>query len=217
MATLTIPARFNGPPGSANGGVTCGLLAEATGLSQVTLRQPPPLEVAMRVEGGRLLAPGPDGEVLVAEAADGDVAVVPPPPVSAEVAHEAVLRYRGHEGHPFPTCFVCGPQHPSGLHVFAGAVGDGVVAAPWVPEDDDPVMVWAALDCPGAWAYDPTQQAVVLGRMTCHLDQLPTPGVEHVVMGWQRGQEGRKVLTGTALYTQEGELLAVTEQTWITV
>ena len=43
MTTLTIPAVYNGPPGSANGGVTCGLLAQATGLDEVTLRQPPPL------------------------------------------------------------------------------------------------------------------------------------------------------------------------------
>lgn len=213
MTTLRIPARFNGPPGSANGGVTCGLLARESGLAEITLRQPPPLEVDLVVRDNGLY----DGELLVAQAAAGEVTVTPPDVVPLEEAREAVSRYRGHVGHPFPTCFVCGPEHPTGLHLFAGEVAPGVVACPWVPEDDDPVMVWAALDCPGAWSNDPTKQAILLGRMTTRVDRLPVRGEEHVVMGWRRGQEGRKVLTGSVLYTPGGELLAVTEQTWITV
>ena len=31
MTSLTVPARFNGPPGSGNGGWTAGALAEAAG------------------------------------------------------------------------------------------------------------------------------------------------------------------------------------------
>ena len=213
MTTLTIPARFNGPPGSGHGGVSCGLLAQATGLNEITLRLPPPLEVPLEVRDGGLY----DGDLLVAQGAAGEVAATAPAVVPLEEAREAVSRYRGHEGHPFPTCFACGPQHPTGLHLFPGEVGDGVVACPWVPEDDDPVMVWAALDCPGAWSNDPTQEAIVLGRLTMRLGRLPVPGEEHVLMGWRRGRAGRKVLTGTALYTADGELLAVTEQTWITV
>ena len=30
---VTIPARFNGPPGTANGGYACGLVAAAIGAS----------------------------------------------------------------------------------------------------------------------------------------------------------------------------------------
>ena len=67
MTTLTIPARFNGPPGSANGGVTCGMLSEATGLNEITLRQPPPVDVELRVEEGSLY----DDDTLVASAAAG--------------------------------------------------------------------------------------------------------------------------------------------------
>lgn len=213
MTTLTIPARFNGPPGSANGGVTCGLLAQATGLSEVTLRQPPPLEVAMRVEGGRLL----HGDIVVAKACAGEVTLVAPPAVTLADAVRAVPSYRGQVGHPFPTCFVCGPEHPTGLGLFAGPVADGVVAAPWMPEDDDPVMVWAALDCPSAWSTDLPGRPLVLGRMTCRIDVLPTPGEEHVVVGWHVGDDGRKVLTGSALYTADGAVLAVAQQTWIAV
>lgn len=213
MATLTIPGRFNGPPGSGNGGVTCGLLAVATGLSEVTLRQPPPLDLPLALRDVALY----DGEQLVAEAAAGTVTAAPPNPVGVEVARAATARYAGRERHPFPTCFVCGPEHPTGLHLFAGEVAPGVVATPWTPADDDPVMVWAALDCPGGWSVDIVGRPMVLGRMALRLDALPEPGQEHVVMGWHRGGEGRKVLTGSALYRADGALLAVTEQTWITL
>jgi hypothetical protein len=36
-------------------------------------------------------------------------------------------------------------------------------------------------------------------------------------MAWQRGEQGRKHLSGTALYTADGRLLAQAEATWIAV
>ena len=51
-ARLLVPSRFNGPPGSANGGYVAGLLAAHLGTEgpvRVTLREPPPLEVPMVV------------------------------------------------------------------------------------------------------------------------------------------------------------------------
>ena len=65
MRSLVIDRRFNGPPGSANGGYTCGLLATAAGLdaAEVTLRLPPPLARPLAFDGKRLL----DGDALVAE------------------------------------------------------------------------------------------------------------------------------------------------------
>ena len=211
MSTLTIPARFTGPPDSANGGVACGLLARATGLSEVTLRMPPPLETPLRVDGGELY----DGDALVASAAAGTVDVTPPHPVGVAEAARATASYGGLADHPFPTCFVCGPDRPDGLRLFPGPVAPAVVAAPWVPRDEDPVMVWAALDCPSGWANDLPGRPMVLGRMALRLDRLPTPGEEHVAMGWVVSSEGRKSLTGSALFTADGELLALARQTWI--
>lgn len=211
MPTLTIPARFTGPPDSANGGVTCGLLAQATGLDEVTLRRPPPLETPLRVEDGGLY----DDEALVASAAAATVDVELPAPVSVGEATRATASYGGWSAHPFPTCFVCGPDRSDGLRLFPGAVGKDVVAAPWVPLDEDPVMVWAALDCPSGWSMDIPGRPMVLGRMALRLDRLPTPGAEHVVMGWLVSTEGRKSLTGSALLTADGDVLAVARQTWI--
>ena len=49
--TILIPERFNGPPGSANGGYTCGLVAGLVGAEEVrvSLRSPPPLDTPMAV------------------------------------------------------------------------------------------------------------------------------------------------------------------------
>jgi hypothetical protein len=213
VTTLTIAPQYNGPPDSANGGVTCGMLSQATGLAEVTLRQPPPLGVELRVEDGSLH----DGDRLVASAAAGVVTVEPPAPVALSEAALATAGYGGWQDHPFPTCFVCGPQHPDGLRLYPGAVRPDVVAAPWIPADDDPVMVWAALDCPGGWSFDLPGRPMVLGRMTCRIEALPKPGNDHVVLGWRVGAEGRKGFTGSALYTADGKVLAVAQATWITV
>jgi hypothetical protein len=62
-----IPEQFNGPPGSANGGYTCGLVAGVLGggPAEESLRSPPPL--------GRPLAVEPAGDGV--ELRDGDTVV----------------------------------------------------------------------------------------------------------------------------------------------
>lgn len=213
MATLTIPGRYNGPPDSANGGVSCGLMARATGRNQVTLRRPPPLERPLRVADDGVY----DGDQLVATTADAEVTVEPVAPVSVAEATEATTRYGGWQDHPYPTCFVCGPEHPDGLRLFPGPVRPHVVATPWVPADDDPLMVWAALDCPSGWCVDLPGRPLLLGRMALEQRAAPVRGAEHVVMGWLVGEDGRKVHTGSALYTATGDVLAVAQATWIAV
>src|SRR5437588_2278278 len=106
--TVAIDPRFNGPPDSANGGYTCGLLAQSIdGPAEVTLRRPPPIgrELSLERDGERVLLL--DGDVLVGEG----VAIEPdwdvPAPVSTERAEAATagspfLR----RPRPFVTCFV---------------------------------------------------------------------------------------------------------------
>jgi hypothetical protein len=149
---MRIDRRFNGPADSANGGITCGMLAAHldTPVVQVTLRKPPPLDTDLRVEDGRLY----DGDVLVAEAEPGTIDVTPPPPVGVAAASAAEASYGGLVNHPFPTCFVCGTERTDGLGLKAGPVGDGLVATVWTPAESSRVMVWAALDCPGGWSTD---------------------------------------------------------------
>jgi hypothetical protein len=219
--TVVIDPRFNGPPESANGGYTCGLLAALVGApAEVTLRRPPPLGRPLGVlragDGVRLL----DGEDVVAEAVQAEVELEPPPPVAPEEAERAAERYPGFERHAFPTCFVCGPARAEGdgLRIFAGPVaGRGLYAAPWVaPADVGLEIVWAALDCPGAIAVGfPDRGETLLGRLAVRVERVPSSGEGCVVVAWPLGEDGRKLYAGTALFSENGEPLAVARATWI--
>jgi hypothetical protein len=213
---MIIPPRFNGPPGSANGGYVCGLVSEALGGGfEVMLRRPPPLGVDLQLVGHELK----DGDVVIAEARraphpDLDT----PEPVSVAEAEEASKRFPGFEHHACPTCFVCGPARDDGLGIFPGPVKgrNGLVAAPWTSKEVRPEIVWAALDCPGGWAVDNFQrEGVLLGRMATAIAAMPELGRVHVVIGWPAGEDGRKRQAGSALFTDTGELLAVARATWI--
>jgi hypothetical protein len=214
---VIIPARFNGPPGSANGGYACGLFSEALGGGfEITLLVPPPLDTQLDIVGDELR----HGDLVVARArrgvhSDADVAA----PVSPAEAEQASKRYAGFEHHAYPTCFTCGPARDDGLGIYAGAVTgrDGVVAAPWTPDHGVRAEIaWAALDCPAGWAVDDFQrEGVLLGRMAASIHARPEPGEAHVVIGWRIGEDGRKRFAGSALYTGNGDLVAHARSTWI--
>ena len=229
MTELTIGRRFNGPPESGNGGYVCGSIAEALQADlRVRLTRPPPLETPLQ-----LVAVGDDSWQL--EAADGPVAraaaqrltlEVPEPPRYVDAVW-ASQHYAGFHDHPFPECFVCGPQRRrgDGLRIFAGQLDGGLVAAPWLPADsldagDGKVAVryhWAALDCPGFFAVSDGRQAMLLGEMQAHLDRRVRTGDPCTVIGWRIGGEGRKHYVGTAIFDVEGELCARASATWIAI
>lgn len=221
---MIIPARYNGPPDSANGGYTAGMLAtyldSPTGAT-VTLRQPPPLRTPLDVRTEPDGIAIYDGERLIAEARPvpaGDPPPEPVPPVSLAEATDASQRYDGFVEHPFPTCFVCGPDRPpgDGLRLFAGRLADGRSAAPWVvPEDIEPALMWAALDCPGGWSVGVTARPYLLGRLTARVLTLPAPGDGCVVVGVAEGTEGRKAFTRSTVYGADGVPLAVARAVWI--
>ena len=226
--TVTIDRRYRGPLRSANGGYACGLLGSRVGAgAQVTLRLPPPLErpLMIRPDGERLVLE--DGDLLVAEAVAGDPGVEPPSPpdpASAAAAGEGVGAFGPPE---FAECFVCGAREDgSGLGIHPGPVPGrdglraglraGLVATTWTAHDVSSEVVWAAIDCPGAYAAgDPGRGEVVLGRMTARIDRLPEEGEPCVVAGWPLGEDGRKLFAGTALYGRDGTPLAVARQVWI--
>jgi hypothetical protein len=215
---LIIDRKFRGPTGSANGGYTCGLLASFMhGPAEVTLRQPPPLERPLEVvtEGALELR---DGAEVVAAAAPAELELDTPDPISFDEAAAAALP-QGDRESVFPECFVCGWMRDDGLRIYAGPVqGRGLVAATWLPHDDvtSSEFVWAALDCPGAYAVEFGQRGnPVLGRLTAHVQHLPHPSERCVVMGWPLGEDGRKLFAGTALFGEDGRLLGSARATWI--
>jgi hypothetical protein len=229
-SVLTVPARCNGPAGSANGGWTAGALAEHVPghgpRRPVTVRlmAPPPLETPMDVvvEGdgvvlrhdGRDVATATGGAEVMTVRREGDGG-----PVSLDEAVPAARTYRGFDVHPFPTCFSCGPRRAEGdgLRIFPGRLDDGRVAAPWHAHDVDVPTTWAALDCIGGWSSDIEQRPMVLGQMTAEVLRMPEPGATYVVVGTELAVEGRKTRTRSELYDVGGDLLAHADHVWIEV
>ena len=79
----------------------------------------------------------------------------PPPPVTFAEAEAAGASYEGLVSHPFPTCFACGTDRSpdDALCLRTGPLpGSATRAAAWTPAESTAEVVWAALDCPGAWA-----------------------------------------------------------------
>ncbi len=213
---LVIERRFRGPEDSGNGGYSAGLFARAFGGFdvEVTLRLPPPLGTPLDLDADGSVR---HGEAVVAEVRPGNIPIAPPARVSW---NEAVTAQAPDLDSPFPQCFVCGhARGDDGLHIHAGPVeGRGVHAAPWTVRGETvgPEFVWAALDCPGAYATGAMGRGtVVLGQLTARVDRVPGPGEECVVVGWSLGSEGRKHAAGTALFTGSGELLGLARALWI--
>jgi hypothetical protein len=220
--TVFIPGRFNGPPGSGNGGYASGVVAALLGgRAEVTLRTPPPLsrELAVVREDGRVEVR--DGETLVAEAVPlGELVVDVPPAVSVEDAVEASRGYAGFRAHAYETCYVCGPARDDGLGIFPGPVeGRSVVAAPWTPPGEGPVadeIVWSALDCPSGWAVDEfSREGVLLGRLAARVVAPVVGGEQYVVVGWPVGEDGRKRFAGSAVFGADGSVRAFARSTWL--
>ena len=223
--TITIPARFNGPPRSANGGYTCGLVAGllGSGSAQVALRSPPPLERPLAVRREHDTVELRNGETLVAEGRATRLELEAPAPVGVDEAEAASLagleNWAAH--HPFPTCVVCGPERAAGdgFRVFPGALPDrrGLHAAVWTPAGTAPECVWAALDCPTSApvANFEAGPAIVLARLAARIDAPVQDGTPHVVMSWPLGSEGRKRHAGAALFSAQGARVAVARALWI--
>lgn len=225
--TVVIDERFRGPPDSGNGGYSCGLVAEGLPLPvEVRLKRPPPLDRELTVEAGdgssRLL--DGDAEIAVARTASLELEV-PEPPVF-EQARAVLGQCKAFASHPFPGCFVCGPDRQGdGLRIFPGPLGSQV-ASTWEPgaelADESgrvrPAFIWAALDCPGSFALTPTPgKWMVLGSLTVDINGAVTAGEHCVVTGWEIARDGRKHFAGTALFNEAGECVARAKAVWIEI
>ena len=227
LTTLTIAARYKGPPDSGNGGYVCGLVA-TTVREDLTVRllAPPPLDTPLELAAtgaGEWLLSSAGGPI--ARAARGHLDLDVPSPPRYVQAVWASQHYPGFREHAFPECFVCGPhrRRGDGLRIFPGMLDSGIVAAPWLPADaldagDGRVAVefhWAALDCPGYFAVSGGRRVMVLGELQAHVDRRVHVGEPCTVIGWRLGAEGRKHYAGTALFDEDGELVARARATWI--
>jgi hypothetical protein len=233
---VTIPAQFNGPDESGNGGWVCGLVAEewqrmhGPGVVEATLHQPPPLASALIWEhdgdetrlvsaGGALIARGRAGTIV-----DEDV-----PLTTLAEAEQGRAAYPGFDFHEYPRCFTCGTRRDDGdgLRLFPGPIAEGRAATPWrahpaFDTGDGTIsaeVTWAAIDCSGAWAVigPGPMPPMLLGRMTGHIVRRPTIDEPLIASGWLREQDGRKLHTSTALTALDGDVLARSDQVWFIV
>lgn len=231
--TLTIPARFNGPPRSANGGYTCGRVAQLVGAEEVevSLRTPPPLERPLEVvrDGERVELR--DGDTLVAEGHPTELMFdVPDAVPRGEIAAaEEAGREVWTAEHPFPSCVVCGPARDAGdgMRIFPAALPgrDGLFGACWTPRESDgdghgwvrPELVWAALDCPTSApvANFGEGPAMVLASLAARLGCPVRVGEPHTIVSWPLEVDGRKHRAAAALYDSAGVFICASRALWI--
>ena len=134
---ITLATRFQGPPGTGNGGYVSGLLAKELGLAalqagvEVTLRAPTPLEQTLEIRRAAEKASFHFGETLIGEAVAAPFELtVPKAPTYAQAfsvqGQSPSLDPNSENIVPgglgfHPVCFCCGADVPEGqgLRVFA--------------------------------------------------------------------------------------------------
>ncbi|MGC5011197.1 PaaI family thioesterase [Streptosporangium sp. DT93] len=232
QTVLTVPARFRGPEGSANGGWIAGTVAGALhgaghdSAVEVTLHAPTPLDTELSLHHLANTANLTQGDRLLVEAIPVAEKLGAPAFVPFVDAARAEGGFAGLTAHAFPGCFACGLRAPGdGLRIFPGPVdGTDLVAAGWrVPmtilNEDGTVpdaIVWAALDCASGWAHFRPGEYALLGRITARLHRRVYPGGTYSVVARPTGRQGRKLFAESAVYEVDGTLLASAEAVWIT-
>ena len=240
--TIRIQKRFNGPHDSGNGGYSAGLAAHLlphADAIEATLRAPIPLDVTLRAHatdtGLDIMTDDAATRILIMSLRPTWLETPNVKSPGLEAAIVAAATFPNFEDHVLPHCFVCGPARAEGdgLRIFADWLKEPsgldnpnafpIVAAPWQPTPDladdsgriAPEFLWAALDCPGAFAID--KEPILLGRMTAKIIDRPTTDAAIIAVAWSKGQDRRKHFAGSALFTESGALLAFSEQTWIQI
>jgi hypothetical protein len=234
-AELVVAGRFCGPPGIANGGYVAGLLARGLeGAVEVELRAPTPLDTPVKIDrradGSRALQH--DGvELARAKPArlELELRAAPDP---REIAPRAGS-CRAMRTHPFPACFVCGPDRPEGdgLRVFPGLLpGSDAVAALWTPDASlctadrrvAPEFLWSVLDCPSAFPLLESEasralEPMVLAKLCAALDGGLEAGETAIVLAWPIAQEGRRGTAGAVIFSESGRVVGRARATWVSL
>jgi hypothetical protein len=229
MNELTINGRFMGPPTMGNGGYVAGLLARPLGnQAQVRLHRSVPVDRPLRwqqaVSGQIRLC---DGAALIAEANPAYLGMsIPRRPAYAAVAAAQQAQPYGSD-HPFPDCFVCGPNRSGGDGLGLQPIylpQYDLVAATWLPDESlangeglvAAEFLWAALDCPGGMAaVGQRPRPILMGQMTARVTEGIRAGERCLVLGWLIDRQGRKHIVGTALFNENGDVCGRACAIWL--
>ncbi|HBC57543.1 MAG TPA: hypothetical protein DCZ03_10305 [Gammaproteobacteria bacterium] len=233
--TITIGRRYCGPPNSANGGYCAGKLATfLEGDVQVRLLAPPPLNTPLAVSYQQNQAELLDQGQVVATAALRQLSWEEPPRLPSIAEIEAKQgQCRAFNSHPFPGCFVCGPERrrEDGLCIYPGPLAGGICAALWRPDEScleqgtDVVglpFVWAALDCPSSFPLlepEENQRLVpmVLASLAVSIKASLSVRQTYRILSWARSVEGRKGFSRAMIFDVNGDAIAYSEALWISL
>ncbi len=241
---ISINEKYCGPPNAANGGYLAGRLAQYIAVKdqavRVSLRAATPLNTILSVvetntDSGKVLELM-DGDKLLAIAREEPIEIPKPAFPKTDDIAAVTMQCAGYGDHPFPRCFVCGPERPvgDGLGIYPGPVteeqGAGtVVAAEWTLADTlkDPQgqvqteFIWAALDCISAFAIleEPAHQKLVpmvLGTLSANIEQA-LAGDKAYVMAWPLKVDGRKAYATSAVFDQQQVCIAAAQAVWVSL
>ena len=237
MESFTVPKQFCGPPSSGNGGYFCGSVASFFDIPiEVRLKAPPPLDTTMHIQRGADLSAVYAGERLIAQVRPLTESIEPVPMLDLEAASQCSAEgLRGSLiNHPFPTCFVCGPQRSEGdgMRVFTGPQEDtSLYGAKWHAHPAwssngtsiDPRYIWSALDCPSSGpAFATSVQAdsdiaYVLGTLSVEIKGQVQVGEDYSIVCATDEDHERLYRTRVSLYGKDKSLLAAGYAVWIQV
>ena len=223
--TLRIDGRFEGAPGRAQGGYTGGLLHDGRP-RRVWFRSAIPLEADLDVATDHDTTTVMRDGQLVLESHPVDPLTDPLEPVSMG---EAIAGRAWAEEMGFPDliapCYSCGTRQGT-LRTHPGQVGDrGIWAAPmaypdWTATDGpvDPQHIWAVIDCAPGYpvAFGNTEPRFAFtGWLTVDVRSAIEPGQPAIVVASAAPWDGRKRAARSALWTEDGTLVALSESLWI--
>lgn len=235
---FVVERRFEGPPGSGQGGWSSALFAERLPYpATISLRAPIPFDRPLRIE-----ATG-DGHRLVddAQQATGDEPTVimaarrwtPDVPDTAAVSIESARSARDAFAtfvvpHPVPDCFSCGTRHDT-MGVHACPLDDGRLATDWtVPawaddESSTTAALWAALDCTAAFyvGFVPEIRRVVTVQYAVEVVRPVTAGETLALVAWPGDHEpawdGRKRGACSVAFDESGAVRARARSFWVSL
>ena len=229
MNTFQISRRFCGPRNSGNGGYSAGMVAKhLVGPVEVNLLAPPPLEcdITIAEESDGLVALSGETKVIAAKPTLFEGAP-PPCPDEAQIQRGRDAFLTECDGvHNFPYCFVCGDKREpeDGLRIFSGKPADSIFCTDfWVPAGNladanglvHPEFIWAALDCPTAFASQIFPNYALLAKFAVEVKAAVRTGERYAVVAWNTGDDGRKKRGEAVLYDGDGEWVARSRALWI--
>ena len=233
QVTMTVDPSIFGLPGIAFGGYLAGVLAVAARSqrsTKVTFLAPAPLGRALAVQPAGEQTMLREGDTLLARLEPGTAPDGPPRLPEWAEAQACTAEFLDGAEITHPDCFGCGPARPpgTGLRVFTGlsARNDLVIAA-WTPPEEmcrrgqlPTELVWAALDCPGAWArrrLGARDHPAVTASLTVDLRRPVRHHDQIVVVGWLIHSDHRKTWVGSSLISIDGRVQATAEALWIDI